>query len=139
MSICIVDTSVLCNVLRVSGKDQYHREALTSLEEYIRNDTAMLLPMAAIYETGNHIAQQPDGRRRRKVAEAFCEQVTAGLRRRGPVDTDADSPDQGDAALAGRIPRLGHAPSGDRRSVDRPSVQGAVPAEPGAEGVRLVL
>lgn len=57
MSIAILDTSVFCNLLGVSGKDQHVREARAALGHYVRDGVQLLLPLAAVYETGNHIAQ----------------------------------------------------------------------------------
>jgi hypothetical protein len=74
-SIRIVDTSVLCNLLRVPNKDQ---DADRALREFSRAQTErdiFLLPIPVIYETGNHIAQSTNGAKRRIVAEAFVELV----------------------------------------------------------------
>lgn len=75
MTVCIVDTSVFCNVLAVPGRSQQVERALEELEEYVDSEFALLLPLATIYETGNHIAQANDGDQRRQVAERFSEQV----------------------------------------------------------------
>ena len=40
--------------------------------------------MGAVFETGNHIAQLPDGRQRRGYAEAFRERVREALAGRAP-------------------------------------------------------
>lgn len=74
-SICIIDTSVFCNILRVPNKDQDHQRAWSELSEHIEAEDTLLLPMATIYETGNHISQNGSGGTRRKVARNFVEQV----------------------------------------------------------------
>lgn len=75
MTICIVDTSVFCNILDVPGRNQQRGEALTTLERYIKEDLRLLLPLAAVYETGNHIAHVADGNVRRSTARRFVDQV----------------------------------------------------------------
>jgi predicted nucleic acid-binding protein len=71
----IVDTSVLCNILRVPNMDQERTRAEAELREALRGNDVLLLPVAVIYETGNHIAQNGDGRVRRAIAGAFVELV----------------------------------------------------------------
>lgn len=71
----IVDTSVLCNILRVPTMDQAGERAEHELREALRQGDVLLLPIAVIYETGNHIAQNGDGRVRRNVARAFVDLV----------------------------------------------------------------
>lgn len=45
---------------------------MEGLREHIQRGTALLLPLAAIYETGNHIAHCPGGGQvRRRVAQQF--------------------------------------------------------------------
>jgi hypothetical protein len=71
----IVDTSVLCNLLRVPNKDQDAERATREFNEAQAARDVILLPIAVIYETGNHIAQSPNGAKRRVVAEFFVELV----------------------------------------------------------------
>lgn len=67
-----VDTSILCNLLEVPGKCQDRKEVVEELQRKERaRDCDLLLPMTAVIETGNHIAQLPDGRQRRTCAEKF--------------------------------------------------------------------
>jgi len=74
-TIRIIDTSVLCNLLRVPNRDQESARATEELREAFASGDALLLPIPVIYETGNHIAQNGDGTVRRKVARAFVELV----------------------------------------------------------------
>lgn len=74
-TIRIIDTSVLCNILRVPKKDQDGERAADEFREALRENEVLLLPVAVIYETGNHIAQSGDGRVRRQVARAFVDLV----------------------------------------------------------------
>ena len=57
MTICIVDTSAFCNVLAIPGKNQHREEARAALRAFINEGSSLLLPLAAVYETGRHIAQ----------------------------------------------------------------------------------
>lgn len=84
MTICIVDTSAFCNVLDVPGKNQHRDEARTTLRGFIEDDAGLLLPLAAVYETGRHIAQLADGRVRRSTATRFVDQVDSALRGEAP-------------------------------------------------------
>ena len=84
MSICIIDTSVFCNVLRVPNRHQNRDQVLDRLESLIEEGATLLLPLATIYETGNHIAQNGDGRERRETAERFATQVDLALRGENP-------------------------------------------------------
>lgn len=83
-AICIVDTSVFCNILGVPNRSQQKDETLLELEKLIRRSTILLLPMATIYETGNHIAQNGDGRVRRQKAEQFVNQVRDAISGKAP-------------------------------------------------------
>lgn len=84
MTICIVDTSVFCNVLDIPRKNQQRDEARAALRSYIEQDADLLLPLASVYETGRHIAQLGDGRQRRAIAELFIEQVRMAIEGRAP-------------------------------------------------------
>ncbi|NJP99524.1 hypothetical protein [Streptomyces zingiberis] len=68
-----VDTSVLCNLLGVPGKCQDREEVAADLvRKRAARDCTLLLPVTAVIETGNHIAQLPDGAARRTCAERFA-------------------------------------------------------------------
>ena len=84
-SIVLLDTSVLLNVLDVPGRNQQLDAILTELELLIDSAAHLFIPMAAIIETGNHIAHMgDDGRVRRQVAERFVEVVRAALNDEAP-------------------------------------------------------
>jgi hypothetical protein len=74
-AICIVDTSVFCNILNVPHRNQRHAQSLAELEAKVDAEHTLLLPLATIYETGNHIAHNGDGTLRRRTAERFVAQV----------------------------------------------------------------
>ncbi len=58
---------------------------LDQLAEYMSQGVTLLLPMATILETGNHIGQNGDGRQRREAAERFVEQVQQAIKGRIPL------------------------------------------------------
>lgn len=75
MTTVFLDTSILCNILRIPGKCQHREEVV---EEYTakRDDRGtFILPMSTVIETANHIEQLPDGlgADRRRCAEALTD------------------------------------------------------------------
>ena len=79
MTICIVDTSVFCNILDVPAFNQQRDDALATLGQFLEEGHTMLLPLAAVYETGNHISHVSDGGARRGAAQRFVYQVTQAV------------------------------------------------------------
>jgi len=77
--IVIVDTSVLLNVLNVPTFNQHRSEIFVRFEEFLEAGASFLLPMAAIFETGDHIADLRDGRQRRRYAEVFRKRIREAL------------------------------------------------------------
>ena len=82
--IVIVDTSVLLNVLAVPGFSQDRDTVLDRFGELVDAGASILLPLGAVFETGNHIADVPDGRQRRRYAVAFANEVRRALKREAP-------------------------------------------------------
>lgn len=78
-TICLIDTSVLVEILKVPGKSDRHPETMESLKQKIQNDETLFLPMATILETGNHIAQNGDGNQRRQCAFRFVDMTRKAL------------------------------------------------------------
>ncbi|WP_307848516.1 type II toxin-antitoxin system VapC family toxin [Microbispora oryzae] len=78
-----VDTSVLCNLLDVPGKNQ-QREALK--EELPRKSLEfhLILPVTTVIETGNHIAQLPNGHDRRDRAVRLHDLLNLVIRGEAP-------------------------------------------------------
>ena len=79
MTVCIIDTSVFCEILKVPGKSQNAKEITAELADRLNDDETLLLPMATILETGNHIGHVADGRKRREAALRFIKQVKLAL------------------------------------------------------------
>jgi len=84
MSICLIDTSVFCNIVNVPGRNQQIVEVLTRLKEMAQDKVSLLLPLVAILETGNHIGQLADGGLRRQTSQRFVTQVEAALNGSAP-------------------------------------------------------
>jgi hypothetical protein len=78
-AVAIVDTSIFCNVLDIPHMNGERSQVMKQLEQFLNNETTLLLPMAAVYETGNHIAQLSDGNNRRRFAKVFVEQVKKAI------------------------------------------------------------
>ncbi|MFC2974544.1 hypothetical protein ACFOJE_20310 [Azotobacter bryophylli] len=68
--ILIMDTSVLCCWLKVPGKEEAgpesdrwnHARICKLLEHELKQHSTLVLPLATLIETGNHIAQAPNNR-----------------------------------------------------------------------------
>ncbi len=72
-----VDTSVLCDLLSVPGKCQDTETVRLELRQLVADGVQLVLPIATIIETGNHIAQVGDGHGRRQSAERFVKLLRA--------------------------------------------------------------
>lgn len=79
MSVVLIDTSVFCNIVPVPGREQSRDNIMSQFADLINDGATLLLPMTAVLETGNHIAQLPDGGQRRKTAAAFCKRVMEAI------------------------------------------------------------
>lgn len=84
MSVCLVDTSILCEILQVPNLCGSSEEVLTELETKVRDRESLLLPMSTILETGNHIGQNGDGRQRRAAAERFVGMIQQAIEGTAP-------------------------------------------------------
>lgn len=69
--VIFIDTSILCNIVPVPGFDQHQEKVRAEMKEYVEKKAKFILPITAVIETGNHIAQLPSGDERRKSAERF--------------------------------------------------------------------
>ena len=76
--IVIVDTSILLNVFNVPGRNQDHDKVCEELKGLLDAQANLLLPIAAIIETGNHIANSRNGRRR-TIATKFLDEIRKAL------------------------------------------------------------
>ena len=74
MTVVIVDTSIFMNVLNVRGFNQHRNAVIVDFKQRIDRNESLILPLAAIIEAGNHIAQL-HGNWRRHFAQHFTRQV----------------------------------------------------------------
>jgi len=74
-AVAIVDTSVFCSVLDIPHMNVERDQVIAELTQYLKSQTTLLLPMATVYETGNHIAKLANGGNRRRFAQLFVKQV----------------------------------------------------------------
>ncbi len=78
--IVIIDTTVFSNVLNIPGYNGDHAAIVGRFKHFLDADASFLLPLAAMFETGNHIGRITDGNQRRRFAKAFRDRVTEALR-----------------------------------------------------------
>ncbi|WP_126421216.1 hypothetical protein [Asticcacaulis excentricus] len=86
------------NVLDVPGWNQDRNAVLTEFAHRIKNSDNFLLPMATIWETGNHIADLKTGGRRREYATKLCRDVQKALDGETPY-TPTHFPERSEFAL----------------------------------------
>jgi len=84
VSICLLDTSILCELLEIPDRCQNPEEISTEFAAKREGDETLLLPMSAIIETGNHIGHLRNGGRRRTLAEIFIRLVQQAIRGESP-------------------------------------------------------
>lgn len=77
--IVLLDTSIFLNVLDVPGFNQDRDEVLVQFSERVEAGDHFFLPMATIWETGNHIAHLATGRGRREYATKLVDQVVKAM------------------------------------------------------------
>lgn len=68
-AVSFIDTSVLCNLVPVPGRDQNADEVRREMTERLDQRERFILPITSVIEAGNFIAQLSDGRVRRQTAE----------------------------------------------------------------------
>lgn len=83
-AICLIDTSIFVEILDVPMKATKHEQVLSELKAKIQNGETLFLPMVAILEAGNHVAQNGDGGQRRACANKFVIQVQRALDGQSP-------------------------------------------------------
>lgn len=84
MSICLLDTSILCELLQIPDRCQRSAEIRAELLRKTESKETLLLPISAIVETGNHIGQIRDGRLRRDCATRFMTLAQQAFRGQAP-------------------------------------------------------
>ena len=82
--IVLVDTSVLCEILAVPNRSSAPAHHRQQLQDYAEQGATLMLPMATLIETGNHIAQNGNSAEREVVARNFVKLVQQALRSEKP-------------------------------------------------------
>jgi len=67
-----IDTSILVELLNVPGRNAHHLLVRKQMLEKQKLGVQLVLPVATIIETGNHITHIAEGWARRKCAQAFA-------------------------------------------------------------------
>lgn len=83
-AVCLLDTSIFVEILNVPFMTDPHGQTVQALQKKIDDNESLFLPMATIFETGNHIANHGDGTLRRQCAECFVAQVRQALAGESP-------------------------------------------------------
>lgn len=78
-SIVLLDTSVYLNILDVPGFNQDRVAILNQFGQRVENGDHFILPMASIWETGDHIADLHEGNQRRSFAVKLVDDVRAAI------------------------------------------------------------
>ncbi|MDO5296458.1 MAG: hypothetical protein Q4F00_07490 [bacterium] len=74
-TVYFIDTSILLNILDVPKRNQERENVVQKMERMISERNGFILPLAAIIETGNHIAHIEDGNQRRDRAERLSDLI----------------------------------------------------------------
>jgi hypothetical protein len=95
MSICLLDSSILCEILEVPGHHSQSEQIQRNLKSKIEARETLVLPLISILEVGKLIAQHKyaDGTVRRKAAERFVSRVREALQGESPF-TPTPFPDR---------------------------------------------
>jgi hypothetical protein len=83
-AVCLLDTSIFVELVGVPYMCDHQAEVFERLETLVKAKATILVSLATIIETGNHIAQNGDGRQRREVAARFLGVVEEALDGRAP-------------------------------------------------------
>lgn len=68
LSVVFIDTNILCNLIPVPGRNQNEREVREEMVARLKSKQQFILPITAVIETGNFIAQLSNGRERLQTA-----------------------------------------------------------------------
>lgn len=73
MNVRFIDTSVMMNLLEVPGRCADSQMIKDEFRQIIDNKEVLILPIATIIETGNHIAHISNENSRRTIVSKFGE------------------------------------------------------------------
>ena len=128
-AICLIDTTILVELIDVPDKASDHDATVDRLADKIRAGESLFLPMAVVFETGNHIGQIRDGRLRRRCAEQFVKQGQGSTRRTHSFQTRTVPRSRRRHGLDRRVSRQRDAWYGAGRSLYRQGLGAAANAE----------
>lgn len=89
-TVYFLDTSILLNILRVPKRCQHAEEVKDGFEKLRQGKHTMILPRAALVETGNHIAHIEDKTVCRTCAEKFSQLIMKSLSGEAPWTYNAN-------------------------------------------------
>lgn len=73
MNVRFIDTSVIANMLKIPGRCNDAESVQEEFKQVLEAKEVLILPIATIIETGNHIAHITDSNARRNIAGIFGE------------------------------------------------------------------
>ncbi|WP_294900346.1 hypothetical protein [uncultured Eubacterium sp.] len=73
MNVRFIDTSVMTNMLEIPGRCSDTEKIQKEFKQAVEANEVLILPIATIIETGNHIAHIADSNARRSIAGKFGE------------------------------------------------------------------
>jgi len=73
--ICILDTSIILNILNVPNKNQNRVKVIDEFETYAESNCRFIIPLVVAVEVGNHISQNGNGDTRREIAKQFVDMM----------------------------------------------------------------
>lgn len=85
--IVLLDTSVYLNVINVPGRNQDRVEVIDDFTARVLNSDHFLLPMATIWEAGNHVSRLTNGSLRYRFAVKLVKDVHEALNGEAPYRT----------------------------------------------------
>ena len=71
MNVRFIDTSIIMNLLEIPQRCQNAEAVKEEFRQAVKNQETLILPMATIIESGNHISHIADGNIRREKALQF--------------------------------------------------------------------
>lgn len=91
----LIDTTIFLNILDIPSFNQNRPEVFADFSQRIDLGDTFLLPFTSIIESGNHIAQIPNGNQRQQFASRFATMVRESIAGNTPW-TPLQFPSQGD-------------------------------------------
>ncbi len=73
--ICILDTSIILNILNVPNKNQDKVTVIKDFKTYAESECRFIIPLVVAVEVGNHISQNGNGDTRRDIAKKFVDMM----------------------------------------------------------------